>query len=110
MSVPPAQEVAMYPNRSRTPVVPTLSLCALFALAACGAPQGESESLPTPGEQSLTGTVRVRVMAGNLTSGNNQSYDPGEGIRIFQGTHPDVALVQEFNYGTNSATDIRHFV
>ncbi|HEX2571090.1 MAG TPA: lamin tail domain-containing protein [Polyangia bacterium] len=100
----------MHPKRPRTPVVPTLSLCALFILAACGAPPVDTESVPSSGEQSLTGTVRVRVMAGNLTSGNNQSYDPGNGTRIFQGTHPDVVLIQEFNYGTNSATDIRQFV
>ena len=25
----------------------------------------------------------VRIMAANLTSGNSQNYDPGEGIRIF---------------------------
>ncbi len=54
--------------------------------------------------------TRVRIMAGNLSSGNNQSYDPGEGIRIFQGLKPDIVMIQEFNYGTNSTTDIRSFV
>ncbi|WP_240487186.1 lamin tail domain-containing protein [Hyalangium minutum] len=49
-------------------------------------------------------------MAANITSGNLQSYDPGEGIRIFKGTKPDVVMIQEFNYGDNSATAIRTFV
>jgi hypothetical protein len=41
----------------------------------------------------------IRVMAANLTSGNLQSYDPGEGNRIFRGLHPDIALIQETNVG-----------
>ncbi len=53
---------------------------------------------------------RLRIACANITSGNYQSYDPGEGIRIFQGIDPDVALIQEFNYGTNSSTDVRSFV
>lgn len=55
-------------------------------------------------------TSRVRLMAANLTSGNNQSYDPGEGIRIFQGLKPDVVMIQEFKYKTSTATDIREMV
>ena len=100
----------MHPKRPRTPAVQTFSLCALCALAACGAPPTESELLPSPSEQSLAGTVPIRIMAANITSGNNQSYDPGHGTRIFQGTDPDIVLIQEFNYGTNSAADIRTFV
>ncbi len=53
---------------------------------------------------------RLRIMSANTTSGNNQSYDPGEGLRIFQGLHPDIALIQEFNYGNNSGAAIRGFV
>ncbi|HEX8539123.1 MAG TPA: endonuclease/exonuclease/phosphatase family protein, partial [Cystobacter sp.] len=49
-------------------------------------------------------------MAANISSGNYQSYDPGNGTRIFQGTKPDVVMIQEFNYGDNSATAIRSFV
>ncbi len=56
------------------------------------------------------GAHRLRVMAANTTSGNKQSYDPGEGLRIFQGLQPDVALIQEFNYGDNSDTAIRGFI
>jgi endonuclease/exonuclease/phosphatase family metal-dependent hydrolase len=49
-------------------------------------------------------------MAANITSGNLQSYDPGHGIRIFQGLKPDIVLIQEFNYGNNSDASIRRFV
>lgn len=51
-----------------------------------------------PDAQRPTGNI-VRIMAANLTSGTQQSYeDPG--IRIFQGLHPDVVLIQEFKYAT----------
>jgi endonuclease/exonuclease/phosphatase family metal-dependent hydrolase len=49
----------------------------------------------------------VRVVASNLTSGNGQSYDPGHGIRILQGVHGDVILMQEMNYLNNTDTDLR---
>ncbi|MFT3838683.1 MAG: endonuclease [Myxococcaceae bacterium] len=52
----------------------------------------------------------VRVAAANLSSGNLQSWDPGEGQRILQGLQPDVVMMQEFNFGTNSAADIASFV
>lgn len=55
-------------------------------------------------------TERLRVMAANLTSGNGQSYDPGEGIRIMQGMAPDIVLIQEFNYGDDSDDDLRVMV
>ena len=45
----------------------------------------------------------VRIMAANISSGTNQSYDGGEGSRIFDGLDPDIALVQEMNVGSNSA-------
>jgi hypothetical protein len=54
--------------------------------------------------------TRVRVVAANLTSGNLQSYDPGEGIRILQGLHADVILLQEMNYGAQTAEDMRSLV
>jgi endonuclease/exonuclease/phosphatase family metal-dependent hydrolase len=52
----------------------------------------------------------VRIMAANISSGTNSNYDAGEGIRIFKGLHPDVVLIQEFNYKTNSSADIEAFV
>jgi endonuclease/exonuclease/phosphatase family metal-dependent hydrolase len=52
----------------------------------------------------------LRVVAANLTSGNNQSYDPGHGARILKGLKPDVVLIQEFNYGNNTPTEFQSFV
>jgi hypothetical protein len=52
----------------------------------------------------------IRIMAANITSGSNQSYDPGDGIRIFQGLDPDVVLIQEFNYLSNNTSSFRSFV
>jgi endonuclease/exonuclease/phosphatase family metal-dependent hydrolase len=49
-------------------------------------------------------------MGANISSGNFQSYDPGEGIRIFQGVKPDVVMIQEWNWKTGAATEIRDFV
>lgn len=48
----------------------------------------------------------VRIVAANLTSGNQQSYSPdngnhsnpeGAGARILKGLKPDIVLIQEFN-------------
>ncbi|QRK13579.1 lamin tail domain-containing protein [Archangium violaceum] len=79
-------------------------------LAACGGtPQDESgEDLQGTQEAGLN--VRLRLVAANTSSGNYQSYDPGHGTRIFQGLDPDVVMIQEFNYGDNSASAIRSFV
>ncbi|MGK7898462.1 MAG: endonuclease/exonuclease/phosphatase family protein [Xenococcus sp. (in: cyanobacteria)] len=52
----------------------------------------------------------VRIMAANLTSGNSQNYDLGEGIRIFQGLKPDIVLIQEFKYKGNTLDDLRDLV
>ncbi len=49
---------------------------------------------------------RVRVVAANLTSGDDQAYDAGHGIRILQGLAADVVLMQEMNYGSNSVAAI----
>lgn len=54
-------------------------------------------------------SVQIRIVAGNVTSGNKQSYDPGHGIRILQALKPDIALVQEMNYKNNSASDYKNF-
>ncbi|NUP09584.1 MAG: endonuclease/exonuclease/phosphatase family protein [Polyangiaceae bacterium] len=54
--------------------------------------------------------TRVRLVAANLTSGNNQSYDPGHGIRILQGIDPDIIFVQEFKYQDSDTTDLTTFV
>jgi endonuclease/exonuclease/phosphatase family metal-dependent hydrolase len=62
---------------------------------------------PPPPPPPPTGPLRL--MAGNLTSGNQQAY-LSPGIHIFRGLAPDVAMVQEFNVGANTAADLRGFV
>ncbi|MBN1206894.1 MAG: lamin tail domain-containing protein [Myxococcaceae bacterium] len=86
------------------------ALLSLTLVACGGSALGgvEDDSLDT--QESALATVRVRLMAANITSGNLQSYDPGHGTRIFQGTQPDIVMIQEFNYGDNSASAIRSFV
>lgn len=51
----------------------------------------------------------LRLVTGNLTSGNNQSYEQA-GIDIFRGLGADVAMVQELNVGGNSDGELRAFV
>jgi endonuclease/exonuclease/phosphatase family metal-dependent hydrolase len=88
-----------------------LAVVLSLTLAACGGIPEDERGDDTLGvQESGLGEVRVRLMAANITSGNLQSYDPGEGIRIFKGTKPDVVMIQEFNYGDNSASAIRGFV
>jgi endonuclease/exonuclease/phosphatase family metal-dependent hydrolase len=53
---------------------------------------------------------RVRIVAANTTSGASTSYEPAESVRLFQGLKPDVALLQEVRYKTNSDGDVRAFV
>jgi hypothetical protein len=56
--------------------------------------------------QTSTNTLRVRIVAANLTSSTDQSYSPsngnhsnpeGAGARILKGLKPDIVLIQEFN-------------
>ena len=61
------------------------------------------------GSDALADT-KIRLMAANITSGNNQSYDGGHGTRIFQGLDPDIVMIQEFNYGDNSPSSIQNYV
>ncbi|MEW5853787.1 MAG: endonuclease/exonuclease/phosphatase family protein [Myxococcota bacterium] len=68
------------------------------------------DAATTPDAGGPVATQSIRIMAANITSGNYQSYDPGHGIRIFQGLDPDVVLIQEMNYYDNSAAAVRNFV
>ncbi|MGQ0503792.1 MAG: lamin tail domain-containing protein [Myxococcaceae bacterium] len=65
---------------------------------------------PTPQPPFIPSGSSFRVVTANLTSGNQQSYDTGEGQRILRGLKPDVVMIQEFNVGTNSPQEIRKFV
>ncbi len=49
--------------------------------------------------------VTFRVMAANITTGNNQRYE-GPGLRIFQALKPDIVAVQEFNYASTNGAGI----
>ncbi len=100
--------LSRYPRLKQ--LLPTLVVPLL--LAACGGAADDHELDPAALGQNraaLSGT-KVRLMAANISSGNRQSYDPGDGTRIIQGTVPDIVMIQEFNYGDNSASAIRGFV
>ena len=91
---------------------------AAWALAACATSDADQPALdpaPAPDGSATEGSApaapagHFRLVTGNLTTGNNQSYE-APGIHIFRGLAPDVAMVQEFNVGTNSAAELRGFV
>ncbi len=63
---------------------------------------GEAGPPPIPGN--------LRVMAANISSGPSLVYGPAEGVRIFQGLHPDVVLIQEFVVGGNTTAEVDSFV
>jgi endonuclease/exonuclease/phosphatase family metal-dependent hydrolase len=82
----------------------------LIAFLAAADDAGVDAARDAPGDAPPLGAANLRVISGNLTSGSNQSYDPGEGLRIFEGLKPDVVLIQEFNYGANADADARAMV
>jgi endonuclease/exonuclease/phosphatase family metal-dependent hydrolase len=63
--------------------------------------RGDEPRFPVITSTSLT----LRVMAANITTGNNQRYE-GPGMRIFQALRPDVVAVQEFNYASTNGLGI----
>jgi len=73
---------------------------ALDASGVLGA--SEAGLLPVPGN--------LRVVAANISSGPSLDYGAAEGVRIFQGLHPDVVLIQEFVVRGNSAAEVDSFV
>ncbi|MCY1017668.1 endonuclease/exonuclease/phosphatase family protein [Pyxidicoccus sp. MSG2] len=75
-----------------------------------GTDAGTSVDAGTDAGTEPLGYTDIRIMAANITSGNGQDYDLGHGIRLMQGVKPDVILVQEFNYLSNSAADMRSMV
>ena len=54
--------------------------------------------------------TRVRVVNANITSGGQQSYDEGSGIRILRALQPDIVTMQEFNFQGNRDRDINELV
>ena len=81
---------------------------------ATGGPGGASATGSGGAFSSSSGgglpATRVRVVAANLSTGNYQTYDPGEGIRILKGVHGDVVLMQEMSYGGNTAPQLRALI
>lgn len=78
--------------------------------SSTSSPGLRADGRPFAPEDANVTSTSVRIVAANLTSGTQQSYTPGEGIRILQGLDADVALVQEFNYGGNTDAELRAFV
>ncbi len=71
-------------------------------------PPADAPSIP-PDAPPAPGPTRLRLVAGNITSGNGQAYEP-PGIRIFRGLAPDIAMIQEFNFKSSTPGDLRSFV
>lgn len=74
------------------------------------------ETAPAPREVRIScpeGTrateFKLRAVAANLSSGNRQNYDGGEGKRILAALKPDLVLIQEFNYKGNNAQAYQEF-
>jgi endonuclease/exonuclease/phosphatase family metal-dependent hydrolase len=72
--------------------------------------RAESYSQSKLALRKADGTHAYRIVAANLSTGSKQSYDAGEGTRILQALTPDLALVQELNYGSNDNRSIRTWV
>lgn len=68
-----------------------------------------ADTVPAPRTARLANPGRLRLVAANLSSGTRQNYDRGHGLRILQGIQPDVVMLQEFNYRSNSAGDLQQF-
>ncbi|HEX5218998.1 MAG TPA: hypothetical protein VFZ59_05475, partial [Verrucomicrobiae bacterium] len=85
----------------KTKVVRAVRVCVL-ACALFAAPAVFAQS-----------NVIVRVVASNLTSGNNQRYE-APGLNILKGLKPDVVAMQEFNvsnsFGINTTGALSNMV
>ncbi|PKN43989.1 MAG: hypothetical protein CVU59_12820, partial [Deltaproteobacteria bacterium HGW-Deltaproteobacteria-17] len=80
-----------------------------LAAFSCGDTQDIVTGTTTVSVTAYAGPLRLRIVAGNLTSGNYSDYDPGHGMRILQALRPDLALVQEMNYLGNTPADYDAF-
>lgn len=90
-----------------------VSLGVSTSLGACAGSSDEAvESASHAVERTdpAANGTRLRVVAGNLSSGNYQNWDPGEGIRMLRGLAPDIAVLQEFTYRTRSPDDYQAFL
>ncbi|MCO4762726.1 MAG: hypothetical protein KC502_14530 [Myxococcales bacterium] len=71
---------------------------------------GGSDDAGPAGDVPPVPTTTIRIVAANLTSGTQQSYDGGHGGRILAGLKPDIVLIQEFNIGNDSSMAINGFI
>ena len=78
----------------------------LYPECICEKDYEESET----GECVKISEVNIRAVAANISTGEDQNYDAGEGIRILQGLKPNVIMIQEFNYKSNSDLDYTEMV
>jgi endonuclease/exonuclease/phosphatase family metal-dependent hydrolase len=78
-------------------------------IALCHALSAPAVQVPIVNQTNVT----VRVMAANLTSGNNQRYET-PGLNILKGLKPDIVAMQEFNvtnsFGINTAAALSNMV
>ncbi len=51
---------------------------------------------PVPPEPQPVNGTHIRLMAANITSGSDESYDAPESQRIFMAVKPDIVMLQEF--------------
>lgn len=70
----------------------------------------EAEAAVPDAPEEAAAPFTVRLATANLSSGNGQDYDQGHGQRILQGIHPDIVMIQEFNYLSNTEAELRSFV
>jgi endonuclease/exonuclease/phosphatase family metal-dependent hydrolase len=78
--------------------------------AAAASDSANDGSLVTLADGAPASLAHVRIVTGNLSTGNNQNYDGGEGARIFTALKADVILIQEFNVGDKTPAAARTFV
>lgn len=74
----------------------TIGAVAIAAGGLLGSRAGAAQPVLAP--VVSVSNVAVRVLTANLTSGNDQRYETA-GLNILRGLRPDVAAIQEFNYG-----------
>ena len=79
-----------------------------------GNANNNSNNNSRPNNGNTNGKTKVRIVAANTSSGQKdgikQTYNLGHGIRLFKAVKPDIVMIQEFNYLSNSPSDIKSFV
>jgi endonuclease/exonuclease/phosphatase family metal-dependent hydrolase len=74
----------------------------LFVLASC------THALDDDPVVAARRADTLRVVAANVSTEGQEYREPG--IRILRGVQPDVALIQEMNYASDTDADLRGFV